>query len=160
MVGIIINKIKYVHLSNDNNLKKKSLYDNIYFTLKDIFVNANAENDFMCANMYNSELTDGICFEDRTHKFEYTNVLEQTTFVKNLKKWFDSLKIDNLFEFEQVELEKVELEQSEFDNLIFFNKINKINREEYIKLDNWWIQFEELKCFIDEQYEKICMDMK
>ena len=45
--GRIINGIKYIYLINDNEFKKKSLYDNIYFTLRDIFANADLADTFM-----------------------------------------------------------------------------------------------------------------
>ena len=39
-MGILSNGIKYVELMNDNELKNKSLEDNVYHTLRDIFANA------------------------------------------------------------------------------------------------------------------------
>lgn len=35
----IFNNIKYLQLANENYLKSKSLEDNVYFTLRDIFNN-------------------------------------------------------------------------------------------------------------------------
>jgi hypothetical protein len=60
---------------NDNQFKKKSLYDNVYFTLRDIFANADSADIIMEANGFNRRLTDGICFEVRTERFKYSNEL-------------------------------------------------------------------------------------
>ena len=48
----IINNIKYIHLSNENHLKNKSLEDNVYFTLRDIFYNISGFDYCMEANAF------------------------------------------------------------------------------------------------------------
>ena len=40
MAGKIIDGVKYILLYNENYPKNKSLEDNVYFTLRDIFCNA------------------------------------------------------------------------------------------------------------------------
>jgi len=54
----IFNDIKYLQLANENNLKSKSLEDNVYFILRDIFNNISGFDNCMEAN-----------------DFTYTNVL-------------------------------------------------------------------------------------
>lgn len=136
--GRIIDGVKYINLMNDNDFKKKSLYDNVYFTLRDIFANAYSADTIMEANYFNGRLTNNICFEDRTERFEYTNELHQKYFVERLQSW---LKHFNIHYFEFIELEEGE----------------EIHDESYMKFDDWWVQFEELKNLIHLQYEKCCI---
>lgn len=138
--GRIIGGVKYIHLMNDNEFKKKSLYDNVYFTLRDIFSNAESADTIMKVNSFNERLTNNIYFEDRTDNFEYTNELNQKHFVEHLKKWLNSF---NIYYFDFVEPEEDE----------------QIDMKEYMKWDDWWVQFEELRKLIDVQYEKCLSDI-
>ena len=104
------------------------MYDNIYFTLRDIFVNASSYEDVMSANLYNRELTGGIYYEDRTENFKYNNLLDEKRFIQNLIKWLNKLKNDIWYD-----------EPSEKNDI----DINELN-EKYIKFDNWCTQFNEL----------------
>ncbi len=45
MAGRLVNNIKYIALSNDDNEKEKSLNHCLLYTLKDVFLNCNSEND-------------------------------------------------------------------------------------------------------------------
>ena len=135
--GRLINGVKYIHLMNDNEFKKKSLEDNVYFTLRDIFANADSAYTRMEANYFNHRLTGGICFEERTERFEYTNELHEKDYVECLQRW---LKHFGIYYFEFIEPEEDE----------------EINMKEYMKWDDWWVQFEELRKLIDEQYKKCC----
>ena len=139
MAGKLINGIKYMYINNDNEFKKKSLEDNVYFTLDDIFWNVTSADTCFQANDFNYELTNGVCFKDRTEKFKYNNVLYQKDYVKRLKNWF---KYFSVYYFEFIYLEDEEYEE--------------IDMEKYMKWDDWWVQFEELRNLIDEQYEKCC----
>ena len=133
--GRIIDGVKYIHLFNNNDFKKKSLYDNVYFTLRDIFANADSLDTCLEANSFNLRLTDGICFEDRTNKFQYKELLHEKSFVYQLQRWLEYFGID-YFEF-------IDPEEDE-----------EIDMKEYMKFDDWWIQFEELRKLINEQYDK------
>ena len=86
--GRLINGVKYIHLMNDNEFKKKSLEDNVYFTLRDIFANADSADTIMEANYFNGRLTGCICFEERTERFQYSNELHQKDYVERLQRWF------------------------------------------------------------------------
>ena len=132
MPGVLLNKIKYIKLCNDNDFKKKSLYDNVYFTLRDIFANAASCDDFMEANIYNKQLTGGITFENRTEMFEYNNVLEQPYFVECLLTYLNTFENDTWFEFTEPDDEE------------------DIDETTYMKFDDWWFQFEELRRLIRE----------
>jgi len=139
--GRIIDSVKYIHLMNDNELKKKSLYDNVYFTLRDIFANAHSADICMKSNSFNSHLTDGICFEDRTEIFQYSNKLHQKDYLKHLLRWLEYFNVQ-YFEFEEPQEDE------------------EIDMKEYMKWDDWWLQFEELRILLDEQYEKCLSEAK
>lgn len=136
--GRIIDGVKYIHLMNDNDFKKKSLYDNVYFTLRDIFANAESADTIMEANYFNGRLTGGIFFEERTERFEYSHELHQKYFVERLQSWLKHFNI-HYFEFEEPEEDE------------------EIDMKEYMKWDDWWDQFINLRQLIDEQYEKCCI---
>lgn len=127
MSELMFGKTAYICLCNDNDFKKRSIEDNVYFTLRDIFVNAQSVHDIETANLYNSRLSDGICFEDRTPSFQYTNVLKNLDFLEDLIKWLKSLKKTSSFELTNLEL----------------NSSDELNTM-YINFDDWWIQFEDL----------------
>ena len=134
-MGILSNGIKYVELMNDNELKNKSLEDNVYHTLRDIFANADEIQICFEVNSYNRQLTDGVYFEDRTEEFDYTNALYKENYVKRL--------IDYLSKFHPIYLKfEPELEPD-------------LDMTKYITLDVWWEQFEQLKNLLKKQYEKI-----
>ena len=135
--GRIVDGVKYISLMNDNEFKKKSLYDNVYFTLRDIFGNADSADTCIEANRFNHQLTGGVYYEERPEGFEYTNMLHQKDYVARLKNWLKPFDI-HYFEFEEPE------EDEDFD------------MKEYMKWDDWWVQFIELRRLIDEQYEKCC----
>ena len=59
----IFNDIKYLQLANENHLKSKSLEDNVYFTLRDIFNNVSGFDNCMEANVFNDALTNGISYQ-------------------------------------------------------------------------------------------------
>jgi len=64
-------------------------------------------------------------------------VLYQKDYVNRLKQWF---KYFSVYYFEFIYLEDKEYEE--------------IDMEKYMKWDDWWVQFEELKNLIDKQNEK------
>ncbi len=138
MTGIVINGIKYMYIVNDNDFKKKSLYDNVYFTLRDIFANADSFDTIMESNCYNSILTGNVSFEDRTDKFQYANVLDKKDYTGKLLNWLKNFNV-NWFNFYEPE----EYEETDMTK--------------YMKLDEWWVQFEDLRHLIKDQYEKCCM---
>lgn len=136
MSGRLINGIKHMYINDENDFKKKSLEDNVYFTLRDIFRNCDSIDTCFEANSFNARLTGDVCFEDRTDKFKYTNVLYEKDYVESLHMW---LKYFNEYYFEFLELEEGE----------------EIEYVTYVKFDDWWVHFEELRQLIEQQYEKL-----
>ena len=137
MAGRLIDGIRYVGLMNDNSFKSKSLEDNVYFTLRDIFWNGDPEQ-CMTANHFNGFLTNNICFEERDKKFEYSNLLYDYNynFTQKLYNWLCLFKKISMFDF-------LELEEGE-----------DIDMDYYIKYDDWWDQLQELIKKLEEQLEK------
>jgi hypothetical protein len=146
-MGKIINGTKFIRLVNNNEFKNKSLSDNVYFTLRDIFLNSESIDKAMDANGFNKKLTGGICFEDRCNDFQYTNVLYESIYVEKLLRWLNNFNI-HYFEFEE---EYIDNEDNEV-------RVD-IDLAEYIKFDDWWLQFEQLKALLEQQMKK-CIQME
>ena len=141
MAGRLIDGVSYMYLMNDNMCKKWSLADNIYFTLRDVFINADNLDDVMMANYFNDLLTNGVYFEDRSPHFNYDiQLLANIQFMKKLKKWLHTI-VPHSFVFYLPD----SVDDTDDD-------ISK-----YMKWDDWWSQFIELRCAIDAQYEMCCM---
>ncbi len=148
MAGRLIDGIRYVGLMNDNSFKSKSLEDNVYFTLRDIFWNGEVD-DIFSANHYNGLLTNNVSFEERDKNFEYTNLLYDynSDYTKKLYNWLLRLtgyKLttkpngwkDGMFEFQEVEEDE------------------EIDMTQYMKYDDWWDQLQELIKKLEEQLRK------
>jgi hypothetical protein len=125
---------------NDNEFKSKSLEDNVYFTLRDIFWNGDI-NDCATANYFNGILTNNTTFEERDKNFKYTNLLYDynSDFTKKLYYWIcrmTNYNKDYVFDFEKPQEDE------------------KIDIREYVKYDDWWEQFLELRKKLQEQLEK------
>jgi hypothetical protein len=148
MAGRLIDSIRYVGLMNDNSFKSKSLEDNVYFTLRDIFWNGGID-DLMKANHFNGLLTNNISFEERDKRFEYANILYDynSDYTTKLYDWLSRLsgykrtanvngRKDSMFEF-------LEVEEDE-----------EIDMSEYMKYDDWWDQLQQLIKKLEEQLEK------
>jgi hypothetical protein len=142
-MGKLINGIKYMCIHDVDEYKKKSLNDQFYFTLRDIFWNTDSFDVMMIINNFNHMLTDGISFDSRTNTFQYTNILYQKTELKKILRFLNRIKQTGWFEF---------IESKDKDE--YEDKEESID-EEYILFDDWWKQFEELRNLLKEQYEKI-----
>ena len=129
MSGIFYNGKCYLRLYNDNQLKNLSLEDNIYFTLRDIFLNISGVDYCMEANSFNGKLTNNIRYEERDDKFKYTNLTNNNIYMKQLVIWLSYIDKSD-FEFEPYDDENI---------------------DEYIEFDKWWQQFIELKEMIGKR---------
>ena len=141
MSGIMMNGIKYMYINDNNDFNKNSLEDKLYFILRGIFWNAISIETLREANDLNLSLTGRIHFENRTDNFKYTNILYEIDYIKRLQRWLKQIN-HYYFEFEEAEVN------------VAINNI-AINIDNYMKLDDWWVQFEELRNLIDEQYANI-----
>jgi hypothetical protein len=133
--GILYNGTKYLYLINDNTLKQKSLEDNIYFTLRDIFTNIDDFQFAMEANIINDQLTNGILYQERTEDFSYSTILmNDLSFIDKLKRWLSSI-CEYYFDFEEVE------EDIDLDN--------------YLLWEVWILQLQELIKVLEEKIHHI-----
>lgn len=126
MGGKRINGVEYIHLFICNDFKNNSLYDNLSFTLKEIFWNAESADVSLQAIGYNYVLTDYKSFEDIS-EYDFKKILKFLNRISN-KRWF----------------EFIDLEEGE-----------NINEDEYIRFDIWWQQFEELRVSLNKHYETL-----
>ena len=140
MAGRLIDGIRYIGLMNDNELKSKSLEDNVYFTLRDIFWNADCD-DCISANYFNGLLTNNISFEERNKNFRYTNILYDyhSDYTKKLYNWICKITTykDTIFDY---------------DPLVIDEEDNPIQK--YIKYDEWWEQVLDLRKKLEELLDK------
>jgi len=130
--GIKYNGTNYLRLFHPNDWKQKSLEDNIYFTIRDIFQNIDDFQFAIEANMFNDKLTNGVVYEERTNDFTYMNILnEDFSFVYKLLQWLSYI-CEYYFDFEEVVEETIDL--------------NK-----YIPFDEWISQLDILKKLLDKK---------
>ena len=137
----IFNDIKYLQLANENHLKSKSLEDNVYFTLRDIFNNVSGFDNCMEANVFNDALTNGISYQERTDDFAYTNVLNDKKYIYRLSEWLSRIHKSE-FEFEALNNDATALEK---EKVWYYDTIN------LFPFDDWWQQLEELKILIRQR---------
>jgi hypothetical protein len=136
----IFNNIKYLQLANENQLKSKSLEDNVYFTLRDIFNNVSGFDNCMEANSFNDALTNRISYQERTNDFTYTNVLNDKKYMYRLSEWLSRIHKGE-FEFEALN------DTEEKEKVWYYDTIH------LFPFDDWWLQLEELKILIRERYK-------
>jgi hypothetical protein len=149
-MGIIYNKTKYIQITYQNWKKSLSLEDNVCFTLRDIFRNTFIRSykniiDIDEGVALSNQLTNDICYEDRTEEFKYTNVLQEKTFVSSLLTWLDTIEPDRDFDFsDEVEEENevivkedhcITIDETKYEGYVF----------NYIALDAWWENLHDLK---------------
>lgn len=111
--------MKYICLQYDNALKQKSLEDNVYFTLIDIFNNASSSELILRVYDFNHFLKDK----------EYTRILYDKEYLSVL---INMLKHINESSFEFI-----------------------VEDGEYIRLEDWLLQFEELKQSLNRRYNEL-----
>lgn len=141
-MGKIVDGVKYMVVSSSSNLKARSFEDNIYFTLMEIFMNADAYNTCVMANNYNEQLSGGIPFKDRTSNFEYTDVLHDKKYVRELYFWLNSIT-KAFFEFKEEEIEEMQ----------FCSETKS-----YTRFDEWWRDFESLKIMLKTRVSEIALE--
>jgi len=96
--SLLYDEIEYIGLSEEHALKFRSLEDDVYFTLRDLFLNVLDIDDVIASITFSKELTDNISYEDRTESFQYTKVLNNKDFTKRLYTWLSSIN-KKCFEF-------------------------------------------------------------
>lgn len=138
---MVNNAKKYIKLCNDNKLKKKSFEDNIYFTLRDIFMNAQDERICTQSNWFNSKLTNDICYNERYKTFEYSDILYEERYVEKLCIFIEKIKQNSI-------------------KYYYLDENCKYDINDYIEFDNWWKEFEVLKQLLKNHHDKIILWME
>ena len=141
-MGLTYNATKYVRLCNPHKFKSLSLEDNVYFTLRDIFMSAKKADDAIECNEFNHQLTNEIGFEDRTDTFTYTNVLQAKAFVEGLIKWLCDFKPSRDFLFSDI---VDEYNEYNINCYTLTAKWYSGIKCEYFALDAWMEDFNVLK---------------
>ena len=133
MVRRIIDNVEYIELLYNNDLKSKSLEDNVYYTLRDIFWNCDEDYDLIMSNNFNKILKNNDSFEN----FEYTDVLYDycCEFTQELYDYLKNFTKDKIYFIE----DSVEKNKKDFH---------------YIKFDDWWDQLQQLIKKLEQQLEK------
>jgi len=131
--GLIINNVKYILLQGKDieNLKKESLEDNIYFTLRDIFFNADNVRTIDIVNDFNRKLTNNICYEIRKSDFRYSNILSNEEYVKELLNFLHRIN-ENYFIYNIVD------------------DISEINLNNYMKINDWLNNLNNIKSSLEQ----------
>ena len=96
--SLLYNGIEYIGLSEEHALKFRSLEDDVYFTLRDLFLNVLDIDDVIATVTFSNELTNNISYEDRDETFQYTNVLNNKDFTRRLYTGLSTLD-KKCFEF-------------------------------------------------------------
>ena len=126
---------KYLQLCNDNNLKKISLEDNVCFTLRDIFLNISDYRFVILSVEFNAKLTNNIRYEVRSKDFTYTDILNDKSYLYDVIQFLRPIT-SLYFDYKILENENVDL-------------------NEYIQLDLWILQLNELKILLYAKYEEL-----
>jgi hypothetical protein len=129
--SFIYKDVKFIKTMDNNDLKKKSLEDTVYFTLRDILFNVEEPALILEATIFMDTLTKGICLENRKENFRYSKILENKTFVFELYVWLFSLLKSNF---------------------IFETNYHAVALDGFMLFDKWIDQLNELIEEIDELY--------
>jgi len=108
-------------------------------------MNATKADDAIECNEFNHQLTNEICYEDRTDAFTYTNVLQDKAFVEGLVRWLLATKPSRDFFFTDTldEDDDYSLSTRALTTKWKYSPSDNIN--EYITLDAWMESFNDLK---------------
>ncbi len=130
MVGVTWNNKKYLMASSSAYLKSQSIEDNLYFTIREIFLNIEQEFKMYEANEINAKLSNQTPWEDRDDKFKYLQLFKNPDFVTYVLGWLNSIK-QTEFDFE-FETARIDLNSDIITN-------------EYIEFELWWKRLVQLK---------------
>jgi hypothetical protein len=133
----------YIMLCNDNKFKSLSLEDNVYFTMRDIFMNSDSVNATLFANVVNGDLSNNISYEERTPEFKYSNMLNNKNDVEQVLDLLENL---NSFDFYNKEPNKFEMIDDEYAAK-FSHKL--------LEFDTWFAQLQTLIKTLREHYNSL-----
>jgi hypothetical protein len=132
-IGDLVEETK-IRLKYGNVIKKKTLEENLYFTLSDIQINTIVAKDKYFIGDLKNELTDNIEFEDRNSNFEYSSALNNTEYLEKLNYLLEYIRISDF------ELVSCSNNNTSYDLIDFYE---------------WWANFENLRNNISGLYNQI-----
>ena len=118
MVGKIVNGVKYIELLFEDNLKNISLNDWIYYSLQDAHWNAENEKYSLIV----VDLIKQLIKERKNDNNVYTNVIDDTKYVKKVYEFLNSLD-EKAFYFIEEPLDN-EVNYIEYN--VWFNNLQKL----------------------------------
>lgn len=133
MTLVLFNGTKYLQLIKFDESQKKSLYSNIYYMLGYLRF-AHKSDDTGKSHQFEYEIKRD--YYTGEIMIEKKSLLTQYDFLDRLETWLKTLNKDDLFEFDKK------------NNPIFANGFDE---KSYIKYDDWWVQFEELRFLIKSE---------
>ncbi len=143
----IFNNDKYIMLHYDNNYKSLSLETNIYFTLKDIYINAIHVDDMCSSIQLNRILVNHLFDDNNINELQNANILNDITYLKKLYCFLNHIHYTH---FEMT-----------FANDICDNSGDKqklyydIDFDKYIEVSTWFKQLEYLKNQVKKRLESL-----
>jgi hypothetical protein len=127
--SLLYDETEYIGLSEEHALKFRSLEDDVYFTLRDLFLNVLGIDDVFTTIIFMKELADNIPYEERNETFQYTDALSDISYCERLSKWLYSLD-KKCFVFSPP------------------SKDDVIDLKEFIPFDEWYNHFTYLRQLI------------
>ena len=144
----IIHNIQYVEIHPDNDMKLLTLEDNVYFTLRDIFLKISCCDICVQVHRFNSQLTNNINYEDRNQYFVYSNALNNKDFMNCLHKLLNSIYPSDFY-FEKIS------DTADNEEKKWYYDMNIL-----MKFDDWWMQFEKLRHLIKIKLKELLLRYK
>lgn len=138
---LLLNGIKYLLKSENHALKTRSIEDAVYIAMVELFINYSDISQILVGMGIIAKLTNRISFEDRTIDFKYTNLLSNKNELKDL---INFCKTINTIEFE-----------FEISNQLSDNEVCQPITNDYIELDKWFQEFQELINLLQLQYNEL-----
>ena len=137
--------LEFIELYNDKYLKTLSLEDETYFTMRDLFYNADLDYSY-AVNIFSSLLTGSIYYDDRTINFTYTNVLNNLSYIKDLHNFIQKITPADI-RFNCRYLKDIIKEGKTMDDCF--------DKDEYMLFDEWWKDFKKFREKIAARYEEL-----
>ena len=144
-INTIMFNLEFIELYNDKYLKTLSLEDETYFTMRDLFYNAEFEYAFV-TNIFNPLLSNNIYYEDRTINFTYTNVLNNLNYIKDLHNYIQKITPADV-RYNCKCLKDIVKKGKTMDDCF--------DEDEYMLFDEWWEDFEKFREKIAARYEEL-----
>ena len=116
---------KYMEIINNKDLKYKSLEDNLYCKLNDIYFNIDNLEDTEEADYFSIILTNGITFPERNPLFQYSNIIKNKLYLREIIRFLKKIS-ESDFYFEKYQI------------------YDLLDLDEYLEFDIWFQEIKDL----------------